>query len=215
MFNKLPMNLQFFAEQGSPAPEAGAPDGAEATDNEQPEQPQDGPQKTFTQEEVDKMVQKRMARYDRDHQKEVDDARNEATRLAKMNKDQQKDYKLQQAEKDRQEALSKLARYEMQDVARQQLIDGGYANPTKEDIDLIVTDNADSTKANGDAFLKAVERIRQSVRNELLKGDTPQINGTKIKVPTLDEFKKMSYAERVDLKTKNPQVYDKLVQESY
>ena len=215
MFNKLPMNLQFFAEQGSPAPEAGAPDGAEATDNEQPEQPQDGPQKTFTQEEVDKMVQKRMARYDRDHQKEVDDARNEATRLAKMNKDQQKDYKLQQAEKDRQEALSKLACYEMQDVARQQLIDGGYANPTKEDIDLIVTDNADSTKANGDAFLKAVERIRQSVRNELLKGDTPQINGTKIKVPTLDEFKKMSYAERVDLKTKNPQVYDKLVQESY
>lgn len=144
MFNKLPMNLQFFAE-GSPAPETGAPTGAEVTDTEQSEQPQEGSQRTFTQEEVDKMIQKRMARYDRDHQKEVDDARNEATRLAKMNKDQQKDYKLQQAEKDRQEALSKLARYEMQDVARQQLIDGGYANPTKEDIDLIVTDNADTT----------------------------------------------------------------------
>ena len=208
MSNKLPMNLQFFAE-GSPAPETGAPAGAEATDTEQQEQPQEGSQRTFTQEEVDKMVQKRMARYDRDHQKEVDDARSEATRLAKMNKDQQKDYKLQQAEQAREEALSKLARYEMQDVARQQLIDGGYT------IDLIVTDNADSTKANGDAFLKAVERIRQSVRDELLKGDTPQINGTKIEVPTLDEFKKMSYAERVELQSKNPQVYNRLVSQSY
>lgn len=211
MFNKLPMNLQFFAEQGSPAPEAGAPDGAEAIDNEQPEQPQDGPQKTFTQEEVDKMVQKRMARYDRDHQKEVDDARNEATRLAKMNKDQQKDYKLQQAEKDRQEALSKLARYEMQDVARQQLIDGGYANPTKEDIDLIVTDNADTTKANGEAFLKAVERIRQSVRDELLKGSTPQINGTQIEVPDTSDVNKMSYKELAELKQKNPRAYSQIV----
>lgn len=214
MSNKLPMNLQFFAE-GSPAPETGAPAGAETTDTEQQEQPQEGSQRTFTQEEVDKMVQKRMARYDRDHQKEVDDARSEATRLAKMNKDQQKDYKLQQAEQAREEALSKLARYEMRDTARQQLIDGGYKNPTDEDIDLIVTEKAETTKANGEAFLKAVERIRQSVRDELLQGNTPQINGTKIKVPTLDEFKKMSYAERVDLKTKNPQVYDKLVQESY
>lgn len=214
MFNKLPMNLQFFAE-GSPAPETGAPTGAEVTDTEQSEQPQEGSQRTFTQEEVDKMVQKRMARYDRDHQKEVDDARSEATRLAKMNKDQQKDYKLQQAEQAREEALSKLARYEMRDTARQQLIDGGYKNPTDEDIDLIVTEKAETTKANGEAFLKAVERIRQSVRDELLQGNTPQLSGTKIKVPTLDEFKKMSYAERVDLKTKNPQVYDKLVQESY
>ena len=89
MSNKLPMNLQFFAE-GSPAPEAGAPAGVETTDTEQQEQPQEGYQRTFTQEEVDKMVQKRMARYDRDHQKEVDDARSEATRLAKMNKDQKK-----------------------------------------------------------------------------------------------------------------------------
>ena len=103
----------------------------------------------------------------------------------------------------------------MRDTAKQQLINGGYSNPTDEDIDLIVTDKAETTKANGEAFLKAVERIRESVRDELLKGDTPQINGTQIKVPTLDEFKKMSYSERVDLKTKNPQVYDKLVQESY
>lgn len=212
MFNKLPMNLQFFAE-GSPAPEAGAPAGAETTDTEQQEQPQEGSQRTFTQEEVDKMVQKRMARYDRDHQKEVDDARSEATRLAKMNKDQQKDYKLQQAEQAREEALSKLARYEMRDTARQQLIDGGYKNPTDEDIDLIVTEKAETTKANGEAFLKAVERIRQSVRDELLQGNTPQLSGTQIKVPKTSDVNKMSYQELAALKQNNPQAYSQIIKQ--
>lgn len=212
MFNKLPMNLQFFAE-GSPAPEAGAPAGAETTDTEQQEQPQEGSQRTFTQEEVDKMVQKRMARYDRDHQKEVDDARSEATRLAKMNKDQQKDYKLQQAEQAREEALSKLARYEMRDTARQQLIDGGYKNPTDEDIDLIVTEKAETTKANGEAFLKAVERIRQSVRDELLQGNTPQLSVTQIKVPKTSDVNKMSYQELAALKQNNPQAYSQIIKQ--
>ena len=212
MSNKLPMNLQFFAE-GSPAPEAGAPAGVETTDTEQQEQPQEGSQRTFTQEEVDKMVQKRMARYDRDHQKEVDDARSEATRLAKMNKDQQKDYKLQQAEQAREEALSKLARYEMRDTARKQLIDGGYKNPTDEDIDLIVTEKAETTKANGEAFLKAVERIRQSVRDELLQGNTPQLSGTQIKVPKTSDVNKMSYQELAALKQNNPQAYSQIIKQ--
>ena len=138
MFNKLPMNLQFFAE-GSPAPETGAPTGAEATNTEQPEQPQEGSQRTFTQEEVDKMVQKRMARYDRDHQKELEDARNagaeEANKLAKMTKDQRKEHELEEANRKAESAQAELARYKMRDTARKQLVEGGYT-PTDEDIDL-------------------------------------------------------------------------------
>lgn len=210
----MDMDLQYFAEEAADSSQTGAPEGTEAEAQPETDQ-QQSTEKTFTQDEVDKMVQKRMARYDRDHQKEVDNARSEATRLAKMNKDQQKDYKLQQAEKDRQEALSKLARYEMQDVARQQLIDGGYANPTKEDINLIVTDNADTTKANGEAFLKAVERIRQNVRDELLKGNTPKAGGTAVEAPDEATFKKMSYTERLNLKHENPDLYSQLLNKSY
>lgn len=210
MEDKLPMNLQFFAEGGEPATgsESGPTD-TEVTGNDSA--PEEGTEKTFTQAEVDEMIQKATA----DKEQEITDAKKEATKYAKLNKEQQKDYDLDKAKQRATEAEAKLARYEMRDTARQQLIDGGYKNPTDEDIDLIVTEKAETTKANGETFLKVVERIRQSVRDELLKGDTPQIKGTKIKVPTLDEFKKMSYAERVDLKIKNPQVYDKLVQESY
>lgn len=210
MEDKLPMNLQFFAEGGEPATgsESGPTDTEVAGNDPAPEE---GTEKTFTQAEVDEMIRKATA----DKEQEITDAKKEATKYAKLNKEQQKDYDLDKANQRATEAEAKLARYEMRDTARQQLIDGGYKNPTDEDIDLIVTEKAETTKANGETFLKVVERIRQSVRDELLQGNTPQINGTKIKVPTLDEFKKMSYAERVDLKTKNPQVYDKLVQESY
>jgi len=209
MEDKLPMNLQFFAEGGEPA--TGSESGPTDTEAGSDPKPEEGAEKTFTQAEVDEMLQKAAA----DKDKEITDAKKEAAKYAKLNKEQQKEYDLDKAKQRATEAEAKLARYEMRDTARQQLIDGGYKNPTDEDIDLIVTEEAETTKANGETFLKVVERIRQSVRDELLKGDTPQINGTKIKVPTLDEFKKMSYAERVDLKTKNPQVYDKLVQESY
>lgn len=210
MEDKLPMNLQFFAEGGEPATgsESGPTDTEVAGNDPAPEE---GTEKTFTQAEVDEMIRKATA----DKEQEITDAKKEATKYAKLNKEQQKDYDLNKANQRATEAEAKLARYEMRDTARQQLIDGGYKNPTDEDIDLIVTEKAETTKANGETFLKVVERIRQSVRDELLQGNTPQLSGTKIKVPTLDEFKKMSYAERVDLKTKNPQVYDKLVQESY
>lgn len=210
MEDKLPMNLQFFAEGGetTTGSESGSTD-TEVTGNDPT--PEEGTEKTFTQAEVNEMIQKATA----DKEQEITDAKKEATKYAKLNKEQQKEYDLNKANQRATEAEAKLARYEMRDTARQQLIDGGYKNPTDEDIDLIVTEEAETTKANGETFLKVVERIRQSVRDELLQGNTPQINGTKIKVPTLDEFKKMSYAERVALKTKNPQVYDKLVQESY
>ena len=212
MFNKLPMNLQFFAE-GSPAPETGAPTGAEATNTEQPEQPQEGSQRTFTQEEVDKMVKKRMTRYDRDHQKEVESAKSEATKLAKMNKDQKKDYELQQAQQKAQDAEAQLARYQLRDTVRKQLVDGGFT-PEESDIDLVVTADAETTKQNGDALLAMVERIRNDERQKTLSGTTPKVSGTQVKAPNAQEFMKYSYDQRIKLKHDNPTLYSQLVQQT-
>lgn len=216
MFDKLPMNLQFFAEQeGSDAPEAGAPDGAETTDTEQPKPEQGDGQKMFTQQEVDKMVHKRMARYDRDHQKELEDARNagaeEANKLAKMTKDQRKDHELEEANRRAQDAQTELARYKMRDTARKQLVEGGYT-PTDEDIDLIVTDKAESTQQNVQAVLSMVERVKSATRDEMLKGKTPQVQGSPVKQPK--SLKGMNIIERAELKRNDPQAYAKLVRES-
>ena len=215
MSNKLPMNLQFFAENPAAgadnASDNGAPDEAEnkpvetGSDNDQP--------KTFTQEEVDKMVQKRMARYDREHQKEVESAKTEAAKLAKMNKDQKKDYELQQAQQKAQDAEAQLARYQLRDTVRKQLVDGGFT-PEESDIDLVVTADAETTKQNGDALLAMVERIRNDERQKTLSGTTPKVSGTQVKAPNAQEFMKYSYDQRIKLKHDNPTLYSQLVQQT-
>lgn len=216
MEDKFPMNLQFFAENqaagADDASDTGAPDEAENTtqvdgssDNGQP--------KTFTQEEVDKMVEKRMARYDRAHQKEVESAKTEAAKLAKMNKDQKKDYELQQAQQKAQDAEAQLARYQLRDTVRKQLVDGGFT-PEESDIDLVVTADAETTKQNGDALLAMVERIRNDERQKTLSGTTPKVSGTQVKAPNAQEFMKYSYDQRIKLKHDNPTLYSQLVQQT-
>ena len=215
MEDKFTMNLQFFAENPAAgadnASDNGAPDEAEnkpvetGSDNDQP--------KTFTQEEVDKMVQKRMARYDREHQKEVESAKTEAAKLAKMNKDQKKDYELQQAQQKAQDAEAQLARYQLRDTVRKQLVDGGFT-PEESDIDLVVTADAETTKQNGDALLAMVERIRNDERQKTLSGTTPKVSGTQVKAPNAQEFMKYSYDQRIKLKHDNPTLYSQLVQQT-
>ena len=216
MFKKLPMNLQYFAE-GSEAPESGAPEGAEQqTKGEEPKPEQTEPkaEKTFTQDEVNAMIQKRVGRALKDKESEIESARTEAAKLAKMNKDQKKDYELKKAQQQAEDARAQLARYQLRDAARKQLVDGGYT-PTDADIDLIVTDKAESTQANAKALLDMVERIKSSVRNDLLKGTTPKAGGPQVKTPSESQFGKMSYSERLQLKNDNPELYSQLVNKSY
>ncbi len=214
MEDKFPMNLQFFAENpaagADDASDTGAPDEAESiaqgetnSDTEQP--------KTFTQEEVDKMVQKRMARYDRDHKKEIDEAKSEAVKYAKMNKDEKQKHDLEKAQADAKKAREDLARYQLRDVTRQAIVDGGYT-PTDEDLDMIVAGDAETTQSNTQAFLSMVERIRSSVRDDLLKGNTPKGGGMPVKKQK--SLNEMSLMERVQLRNEDPKAYQDLVKNS-
>ena len=160
------------------------------------------------------MIKKRLDRALKDKDSEIESAKNEATKLAKMNKDQKKDYELKQAQQQAEDARAQLARYQLRDAARKQLVDGGYT-PTDADIDLIVTDKAESTQANAKALLDMVERIKSSVRNDLLKGTTPKAGGPQVKTPSESQFDKMSYSERLQLKNDNPELYSQLVNKSY
>ena len=213
----MDMNLQYFAEEAASSSETGAPEGTEAVESEQQSQQEEQAsqnERTFTQSEVNEMIQKRVARAMKDKDSEIESAKNEATKLAKMNKDQKKDYELQQAQQQAQEAEAKLARYQLRDAARKQLVDGGYT-PTDADIDLIVTDKAESTQSNAQALLDMVERIKSSVRDDLLKGTTPKTSGSQVKTPSETQFEKMSYLQRLQLKNDNPELYEQLVNKSY
>ncbi|MBP5361864.1 MAG: DUF4355 domain-containing protein, partial [Ruminococcus sp.] len=108
----LRIPMQFFAEDGDggtqPAGAAASADGGTTNPNPNPAPQGDGQQqsnnnpaptgKTFTQEEVDKMISERLAR----QQKKFDAAQEEAAKLAKMNAEQKAEY----AAKKREEELT-------------------------------------------------------------------------------------------------------------
>lgn len=204
--HSLPMMLQFFAEQGGEGS-----DGAPNTESEQPDgsEEKQGEQqaKTFTQDEVNKIVSQRLER-----QKEQLKAKeDEAKKLSRMNAEQKANYELEKANKRAEEAAAKLARYEMRDSAKQMLADGGFNNADNGLLDLVVTDTAESTQANVNVLLTAIEAIREDERNKLLAGKTPKVGGKEIKPVSAQELLKMSTAERVKFQRENPAEYARIL----
>lgn len=204
--HSLPMMLQFFAEQGSEGS-----DGAPNTESEQPndsgEKQSEQQAKTFTQDEVNKIVSQRLER-----QKEQLKAKeDEAKKLSRMNAEQKANYELEKANKRAEEAAAKLARYEMRDSAKQMLADGGFSNADNSLLDLVVTDTAESTQENVNVLLTAIEAIREDERNKLLAGKTPKVGGKEIKPVSAQEIVKMSTAERVKFQRENPAEYVRIL----
>lgn len=204
--HSLPMMLQFFAEQGSEGS-----DGAPNTESEQPNESEEkqGEQqaKTFTQDEVNKIVSQRLER-----QKEQLKAKeDEAKKLSRMNAEQKANYELEKANKRAEEAAAKLARYEMRDSAKQMLADGGFNNADNSLLDLVVTDTAESTQANVNVLLTAIEAIREDERNKLLAGKTPQVSGKKVKPLTPNDLIKLKPADRIKFQRENPDEYVKIL----
>lgn len=204
--HSLPMMLQFFAEQGGEGSD-GAPNTEQEQPNESEEKQNEQQAKTFTQDEVNKIVSQRLER-----QKEQLKAKeDEAKKLSRMNAEQKANYELEKANKRAEEAAAKLARYEMRDSAKQMLADGGFNNADNSLLDLVVTDTAESTQANVNVLLTAIEAIREDERNKLLAGKTPTLGGKKIKPVSAQEIIKMSTAERVKFQRENPAEYVRIL----
>lgn len=170
-----------------------------------PEEKIEEPSAKYTDADVDRIVQKRLARAEQDKQIAVD----EAKKLAKMNADQKRDYELKKAQDELDATKKQLATFEMAKTARQMIEDSG-SEVTEDDLQHIVTPDADTTKANVQWLLAHDKATAERVRKEYLKGSTPKSSGSPIHPVTQEEFNQMTYAERAELATKDPTTFSKL-----
>ncbi|WP_093626710.1 DUF4355 domain-containing protein [Limosilactobacillus gorillae] len=160
-------------------------------------EPKKQTEKTFTQEEVDKIVMDRLNREKAKQKAELEKLKHdqeEAEKLKKMNADEKAKYQLEKAQSDAEQAQAELARYKMRDEARRLLVEGGFP-PEESDIDMVVTDKAESTQANVKALLDMKKRMAEQTRNELLKGRTPQTGSNSQQVQPQKDRSQMSYEE--------------------
>ncbi|HFQ2715301.1 TPA: DUF4355 domain-containing protein [Staphylococcus aureus] len=194
--NKLKFNLQFFADQSDDPDEPGG-DGKKG--NPDKKENDEGTEITFTpeqQKKVDEILERRVAhekkKADEYAKEKAAEAAKEAAKLAKMNKDQKDEYEREQMEKELEQLRSEKQLNEMSSEARKMLSEA-EVDSSDEVVNLVVTDTAEQTKSNVEAFSNAVkkavnEAVKVNARQSPLTGGDSFNHSTKNKPQNLAEI---------------------------
>ena len=156
-------------------------------------------EKTFTQEELDKILNKKFAQW----QKKTEEAKLEAERRAKLTEAE----KLAEERKEF-EALKKQFEYEKRVNSTSKVLASN--NLPVEFADFLISDSDEATTQRVDLFKNAFNEAVEKLVNERLKGNTPKVGTSKTLEVTKEQFKKMDLMQRQELFNKNRELYNKL-----
>ena len=132
------------------------------------------PEYKYTDEDVDKIVAKKIAKERERAKAEAD----EAARLAKMTEQERTAAELKKALDEVEALRAEKARNEMRATARQMLSDASIS-VSDGLLDVLVTDDADSTKQNVDDFAGLFKTELEKAVKAKLGGEPPRVGGTK------------------------------------
>lgn len=191
--------------------------------NEQETLPEkESKEKTFTQDEVDRIVSDRLKRGEdklrakllEEAKQQVREEQDEAKKLEEMNANQRKKYEDEKRDNELKELRATIQRQNMEKTAMGILKEKGIS--VDEDVlDLVVADSAETTAERIDKFADLVEEKAREIRRQDFSNSAPKQSGSGEKAVTLDDFKKMAYPERLELKKNQPDLYQELVQKSF
>jgi hypothetical protein len=173
---KKKLYLQLFADDAN---NAGGSDPAQAVSvdkvaadqsgKDQKDQKNDRTTAKYSDDDLDKILGKRFARWQEEQKKAVD----EAKKLAEMNAQQKAEYERDQMRKELDGYKRKDALAEMSKTARKMLSDGGVSI-SDELLAMMVTTDANETKAAIDSYIKLhTEAVEKAVKDRL-KGEPPR-----------------------------------------
>ena len=157
-------------------------------------------EKTFTQTELDKILNKKFAQW----QKKTEEAKAEAERKAKLTEAE----KLAEERKEF-ESMKRQFEYEQRVNSTSKVLASN--NLPIEFSDFLVADTEDATTQRVDLFKNAFNEAVEKLVNERLKGSVPKVStGTKNNTISKQDFRSMSYKEKMDLYNNNKELFKKL-----
>lgn len=173
-------NLQLFADgegDGGDDASGGEGDGKDDEDGRE-EDPFDAFLKDpKNQAEFDRRVAKAMetqkTKLNAAHKTELETAKSEAAKLAKMNAEQKQQYELEKLQKENEELKAAQARAELGKEAATLLKDHKI-DATQEILDFVVGKDAETTKANIDKFVEIIEKQLKAAEVARATGKTPK-----------------------------------------
>ena len=167
-------------------------------------------EKTFTQSQLDEIIQKEKAKAKRSAEKEYQAKMDEAEKLRQMNEAQKAEYEQEKQKAYIAELEAKINRSGLEREASKMLSEGGIAVDDKI-LGLVVKDTAESTQEAVESFVALVNELADKKVSEKLKGKTPKkMEDTSAGEITKEQFNKMGYQSRNELLQNNPELYYRL-----
>lgn len=124
--------------------------------------------KTFTQEEVNKIVEQRLAK----EKKRAEQEKAEAEKLAQMNADEKAKYELEKKIKELESREAELSKKELQNTSLDILVEKGYSTSTsKQLLAFLDYSNADNCKVSIDNLDKVLKACIETEVNNKIKNN--------------------------------------------
>ena len=156
-------------------------------------------EKTFTQAELDKILNKKFAQW----QKKTEEAKIEAERKAKLTEAE----KLAEERKEF-ESMKRQFEYEQRVNSTSKVLASN--NLPIEFSDFLVAETDEATTQRVDLFKNAFNEALEKALAERLRGNTPKVGVSNSKEISKKEFRNMSYKQKMDLYNKDKDLFDKL-----
>ena len=199
----LKMNLQMFSDPDpEPTPE---PEGEPS----EPTPPK--PELKYTDEDVDKIIAKRLDRW----QKDQEAKQKEAERLAAMSAEERANEEIKKLKAQIKTYEQAETRHAMATQVEKELKEANLAAST-DMVNMLVRDTAEETQAAIKTFVASMEAMQKQWDVERSKGKPkPAATATSLdvnsKLPTKDQILRMTYGDHVAFKQAHPEEYKKIM----
>ena len=164
--------------------------------------------KTFTQEEVNEMISKRLQRERKDIKAQIEAERKQAEELAKLSEQEKASKLLELKEK---ELNDKIRAFESEKLLNETTKQLASKNLPIDFAEMLKGDDAEKTFENIQLFEAKFNEAVEKVVTERLRGNVPKTT-TSSSNPSItkEQFRSMSYMEKMDLYNKDREMFDKL-----
>lgn len=178
------------------------------TNNGTPEQEVTEEKKTYTQEEVDKLLQQEGDRRISQYQKTLEKKQREANKLKNMSETERYEYELSEKEKELEERENRLILSENKAACTSILIQKGLDASL---VDFVVDVDAETMNSKIKALEKAFKASVKSEVEKRLSGTTPKKNLAEPEGMTKKDLMKMNVRDLQMFKNQNPETYAQIM----
>lgn len=198
----LKMNIQLLASEG--AEPGGEPTDEPEAKGDKGQEPGKPEVKTFTQDEVNKMIEQRLAR----EKKKAEQERQEAEELAKLSEADRQKKLFEKQVAEFEEMKAEFERGKLKEETRTQLQTRNIMSDFDE---FVLGEDAESTLEKLNRFETLLNKAIELAVNERLKGTAPKASGVAgSQGMTKEDFKKLNLMQRNELFMKDPDLYKEL-----